>query len=115
MLAHRDLFMSSVTAPDWNISSVMPPSMQIDGMPAAIALKLAGRVQHAGRREQDVEVGLHHRFAHRGRRIVVVGRAAIEQREGRVGADVGEDGHHRLPDARVVIEIRQHEDALALA
>ena len=33
--------MSSVTAPDWNHSSRMPPSMQIDGMPAAIALKLA--------------------------------------------------------------------------
>ena len=35
-------FMSSATAPDWNISSVMPPSMQIAGMPAPIAAKLAG-------------------------------------------------------------------------
>jgi hypothetical protein len=34
-------FMSSVTAPDWNHSSVMPPSMQIDGIPAAMAVKLA--------------------------------------------------------------------------
>ena len=35
--------MSSVTAPDWNHSSVMPPSMQMAGMPASMARKLAGQ------------------------------------------------------------------------
>ena len=70
-------------------------------------------MQHAGRGEQHVEVRLHHRLAHGGRRVVVVGGTALEQRDGRLGAELGAGRLHGLPHARVVREIGQDEDAMA--
>ena len=70
-------------------------------------------MQHAGRGEQHVKIRFHHRLAHSGGRVVVVGRPTLEQCDGGLGAQLCADALNNLPNTRVVRKIAKDEDAMS--
>ena len=60
------------------------------------------RMQHAGGRDEHVDVRPHHAFADGGGRVVVIGWTALEERNRDIRAELAQDALNDLPDPRIV-------------
>ena len=89
-------------------------AVQADGGNAGLhGAEIGGTVQHAGRGHKNVDVRRHHAFANRRGRVVVIRRTPLEQRHRDVGAELGQNALHHLPDACVVRRVAEHEHPVA--
>ena len=69
-------------------------------------------MQHARRRQQDVHVGTPHGGTDGGGRVVVVGRPGLEERQGRLGAEVAYDPSEADVVKRILKETEGGFDAV---